>query len=141
MEYILVGRHTGSTNIGGYEIAEQRNILWDTKGCDTQWATLQNEAQSMGMGILLQNAPGILVGAMIRQGFQVNTGIIVSEMVTRESNVSKTFPFVDGREVGLAIELTKFVNGRAKAVADVAGLVVTVDPVKDFVFDHIEWLF
>lgn len=140
MKYILIGRHTGDSTIGGCEIAEQRNILWETAGCDAQWASLQDEAKASGMGILLQNAPGVLVGAMIRVGFQVKTGIVVSIPGERKADVVKSFDFTNSAMAERAAQVAKFSNGRARTSVSGWELTVMVDPVSEFAFSHFEWL-
>ncbi len=164
---ILVGRHT--SDLPAYiKVVSTENILWNTSRaeCGKQLWDLHERAKKQDAGLLFQNIPGILAATMFSdfisaQGrpYYIQVGIIISVPGPRLAGVKKewTIPqacYADGSGCGademreIVSEVVNHANGRAKFdpspvqrdgyTAD--GFSVTVDPVSEFKFSHIEWL-
>lgn len=153
----LVGRHTAVLP-AEVQVVEQQNITWalTRQECQEQLGALIAQAREMKCGILFQNIPGTLMCAIVSQGtVDVPMGVIISVPGARAANVVKSWMlpaavYADGSgkaadEVREMIqEVVTHTNGRAKfapsAPGEVDGFTVTVDPVTEFQFSHIEWL-
>lgn len=142
---ILVGRHTNTHDMG-FEIIDQKNILWstDVNQCMTQLKQLIKEAQAANVSVLLQNTPAILSVAIARlmpenPNDWPPLGVIVSVVFERKSNQVGKFNFIEYDDVLTATEAVKSANSRAKIETEGFSVTITVDPVPEFSFSHIEW--
>ena len=160
---ILVGRH--ASDLPAYvQVMKQENIQWSLNAdeCRQQLTALLDQAKKLQFGVLFQNIPGILMATMTRylngrqgQGYDIHVGIIISVPGPRLASVSKlwTMPasvYADGSGLGademraIVQQVVAHANGRAKfetsGTGEPDGFTVTVDPVSEFKFDHIEWL-
>jgi len=159
---ILIGRHLSDlpTDI---EVIEQRNVTWalDAQECGKQWAMLGREAYDMEAALLLQNVPAVLAVAITRgerlaveyETINPKWGVIISVPGLRTAGVVTEYITA---EPSLLVKALKDANGRAKveivserraeydSESESAALIsatvrLTVDPVTEFKFDHIEW--
>lgn len=159
---ILIGRHLSDlpTDI---EVIEQRNVTWalDAQECGKQWAMLGREAYDMEAALLLQNVPAVLAVAITRgerlaveyETINPKWGVIISvpgprtagvvtEYITAEpSLLVKALKDANGRaKVEIVSERRAEYNSESKSAALISTTVrLTVDPVTEFKFDHIEW--
>jgi len=154
---VLVGRHM-SVLPPEVRVISQENITWalTRQECQEQLGVLIAQAREIKCGVLFQNIPGTLMCAIVSQGtVDVPMGVIISVPGARAANVvqSWTMPaavYADGSGKGadevreMIQEVVTHTNGRAKfapsAPGEVDGFTVTVDPVTEFQFSHIEWL-
>jgi len=154
---ILVGRHTAVLP-AEVQVVEQQNITWalTRQECQEQLGVLIAQAREIKCGILFQNIPGMLACAIASQGtVDVPMGVIISVPGARAANVVQAWAlpaavYADGSGMGAAEvrqiveEVVAHANGRAKFATSAAGepdgFTVTVDPVTEFQFSHIEWL-
>lgn len=141
---ILVGRHTPVGMGQEIEVVAQENILWslNAQECAKQWQNLVHQAQGKNAAILLQNIPGILGIVMLRlvDYGMVKIGVIISVPGERKANAKKRFGFGDGYDAVEARDAIKYANARAQVEFVGNDIEVTVDPVPEFVFSHIEWV-
>lgn len=151
---IAVGRH--GIDLGRdadkYEIVGTENIKWSIQGAEAleQLEQLIKRAQDANAVLLLQSIPGILIAALlalqIKSGSRlpIRIGAVISVPGPRTAGESMSFGFDFGEmtsQAELAADAVKFANGQAKTeVLDGCHLKVTVDPIPEFKFDHIEWL-
>lgn len=142
---VLVGRHTPTGMPEDIVVSRQENILWSLNRdeCRAQFDALAKSLEA-GEKILLQNVPGILSAVLVadaRRGEErVEVGVIISVPGERKAGVVMRSPqFADAHGADAAEALIKHVNARAKVERDNDTLTVTVDPVPEFIFSHIEW--
>lgn len=160
---ILIGRHIPDMGNTEIEVIEQKNILWSTdlQECENQWDELWAEAREKQANVLLQNVPGILGIALMKFAATVGTymgsgnrvGFIISVPGERKAQVPLTVELTSNDKAEVE-KLIKHANGRAKVefgeehlahnpalgVSEWAlPVTVTVDPVPEFIFSHIEW--
>jgi len=154
---VLVGRHM-SVLPPEVRVISQENITWalTRQECQEQLGVLIAQAREIKCGILFQNIPGTLMCAIVSQGTStVPMGVIISVPGPRSANIAKSWMlpaavYADGSGKGadevreMIQEVVTHTNGRAKfapsAPGEVDGFTVTVDPVTEFQFSHIEWL-
>jgi hypothetical protein len=165
---IIVGRHTSDlgSEAENFEIVGNENVMFSLVRSEAvqQLEQLFATAQSVGAeAILLQNVPAILAAALLdeqaKAGGQLpfRIGLIISVPGPRQAGVSEQFLVwasqstnelgtPDVAAVEAAEAAVRFANGRAKierSSEPVDGdwvLTITVDPVPQFQFSHIEWL-
>jgi hypothetical protein len=146
MKAILVGRHAG--DIPGVEVIEQRNITFALNVSEAfrQLEELLLDAHRAGAGLLLQNTPGI-IGAVLYKfapflhGCETPLGVIISVPGERQAGIVREFNCDNPMDLNTIESAVKFANGRAAvASAGTYTISVTVDPVPQFAFSHIEWL-
>jgi len=164
IKVILIGRHVSDLP-ANIEVIEQRNITWalDAQECGKQWAMLGREAYDLGAALLLQNVPGVLAVSIARSerlAVEYETthnpkwGVIVSVPGPRSAGVVTEYITA---EPSLLVKALKDANGRARveivserraeydSESESAALIsatvrLTVDPVAEFKFSHIEWM-
>jgi len=145
---LVVGRHAGSLP-PEFEVVETQSITFSTEfwECCGQINEVFSKAAMLEAVPVFQNTPGIVAAALSKVSGE--WGVIVSKPGERKSGVVKTFDFGMPAEatffVGMAAtaqEAVKFVNARAVTAIDKDRdiLTITVDPVTEFVFDHIEFV-
>jgi hypothetical protein len=144
---ILVGRHVSDLP-SEIEVISQENILWslNREEAVSQLRALSDKAQAENAKILLQNVPGVLASAMMwLASFGggtmpiVGVGVIISVPGPRLAGVSKAFVTEFGPDADVVAQAASFANGRAKTAVVDNSVTVTVDPVSEFKFSHIEW--
>lgn len=155
MKAIVIGRHAGE--LPDIEIVAQESVTFalDLATCNVQIAEIINNAKRNNLdAVIFQNTPGIVAACLVRaactmsdewlpvsKNAELKIGVIVSKPGERTAGVSMTFEFQDLANCQEAASAVRFANGRAKIVQDdETDLIVTVDLVTPFVFDHIEWL-
>lgn len=145
---LVVGRHVGQLP-SEFEVVEQQSISFnlDFMECAAQVQELFARAAMLDAVPVFQNTPGIL--AAVLSQVSGKWGVIVSVPGERKAGVTKVFDFGMPQEVasfygmaGIAEEVVKFVNARAHTTVNenFEKLMVTVDPIPEFVFDHIEFV-
>lgn len=148
---IVVGRHI--PNLGNeannHEVVGIENVMFslNREEAVTQLEGLMTTARNKGAeAILLQNVPAILGAALldeqIKAGGQLPfaIGLVISVPGPRQAGVVREFSLFCGWVAKRAAEAIKFANVRANTEVIGSTLKVTVDPVPEFVFSHIEWL-
>ena len=148
MNAILVGRHAG--DVPGFQIIEQRSVTFALSPTEAfrQLEELLLDAHRAGAVLLLQNAPAILAATIFKYAALFHTsdlyspmGIIISVPGERHAGVSREFSCDNPMDLNTIEAAVKFVNSRAKVKSlGTYTLEITVDPVTEFVFSHIEWL-
>lgn len=145
---VLVGRHISDLpeNI---IVDRQENILWSTvlPECREQLRSLLSTLEP-DQRVLFQNVPGILAVALVLEAYNRGTspndrlpiGVIVSVPGPREAGLTREFSVGDGFASEAVEAAVQFANGRAKTELVPGAVRVTVDPVTEWQFDHIEWL-
>lgn len=145
---LVIGRHVGQLP-SEYEVVEQQSITFNTElsECKAQIAEIFEKATALNAVPVFQNTPGIVAVALSK--VPGKWGVIISVPGERKSGVTKVFDFGMPQEVanfygmaGTAEEVVKFVNARAHTTVNenFEKLMVTVDPIPEFVFDHIEFV-
>jgi hypothetical protein len=148
---IIVGRHTPDlgSQAENFEIVGNENIMFSLNRAEAVEQLEKLFATARGADaevILLQNVPAILAAALLdeqsKAGGQLpfRMGLIISVPGPRQAGVVRKFELFSAWVARRAAEAILFANGRAKTNIEGATLTVTVDPVAEFNFDHIEWL-
>lgn len=149
---ILIGRHKPVGLPDDVEIVRQENISWPATAqeCVSDLMRLIEQARREGVRILLQAVPGQLAAALYhlrgvaRDGI---IGVVISVPGPRLAGVVREYT-VPAECAGTLADAVRHANGRATvaiAQEDQVGdgqarVTVTVDPVPEFRFSHIEWL-
>lgn len=143
---LLVGRHDPSMLPDSVVVQETANVTFalDLNTCMEQVKSLIQRAEAFGGSVVFQATPGILAVALVYTTHDRNEpiGILISKQgeADRTANVTKAETFLSPGEADKAVALVQHANGRAKTSVDETTVMVTVDPVKPFVLDHIEWV-
>ncbi len=149
---VLVGRHDPAMIPMYIDIVLVENILWplDFKECTNRLWELFERAKLEKCDILFQSIPGILHVAISHclnqfqgQGLPVTTGVMISKVTTRLSNVETRIHVSSREEYSAVTRAIEAVNSRANVSFDGdvfdGDVVIENDPIPAFELDHIEW--
>lgn len=143
---LVVGRHAGSLP-PEFEVVEQQSITFSTEfwECCGQINEVFSKAAMLEAVPVFQNTPGIVAAALSKVSGE--WGVIVSKPGERKAGVTEVFDFTSNDAAPIHLARTaekavKFANARAKTSVSADGdkLTIVVDPVAEFVFDHIEFV-